>query len=70
MFFSFIKFIKILYVTNKIPVQTLVAKILDIINSFAINFKNIAVTIGRNGVVIILISLYGINPLETALAVL
>jgi len=32
--------------------------------------KNIAVIIGSNGVVIILISLYGINPSDTALAVL
>ena len=40
------------------------------ITSFAISFKNIAVTIGSNGVVIILISLYGINPSDIALAVL
>ena len=69
-FSSFIKFFKILYIVNKMPVQTIATKILDIITSFAINFKNIAVTIGSNGVVIILISLYGINPSDIALAVL
>lgn len=69
-FSSFIKFLKILYIVYKIPVQTIDAKILDIITSFAINLKNIAVIIGSNGVVIILISLYGINPCDIALAVL
>lgn len=52
------------------PVQSNAAKILDIITSFAINFRKIAVTIGSNGVVIMLISLYGINPSDIALAVL
>lgn len=52
------------------PVQSNAAKILDIITSFAINFKNIAVRIGSNGVVIILISLYGVSPSDIALAVL
>ena len=52
------------------PVQRTAAKILDTIISFAINFKKIDVTIGNNGVVIILMSLYGINPSDIALAVL
>ena len=64
------KFTSMLYVISKIPVQRLAAKILEIITSFAIIFKNSAVTIGNAGVVIILISLYGINPSEIALAVL
>lgn len=52
------------------PVQSNAAKILDTIISFAINFRKIAVTIGSNGVVIILTSLYGVNPSDIALAVL
>ena len=51
-------------------VQRNAAKILDTIISFAINFRKIAVTIGSNGVVIILMSLYGFNPSDIALAVL
>ena len=62
--------INILYIVNNIPVQRTAAKILEIITSFAINFKNIAVTIESNGVVIILMSLYGTNPSDIALAVL
>ena len=62
--------INTLYIINKITVQRIAAKILDIITSFAITFKNIAVMIGSNGVVIILISLYGIKPSDIALAVL
>lgn len=52
------------------PVQSNAAKILDTIISFAISFRKIAVTIGSNGVVIMLISLYGISPSDIALAVL
>lgn len=55
---------------NKIPVQRIAAKILDIISSFAISLRKTAVIIGCNGVVIIFISLYGINPSDIALAVL
>ena len=60
----------ILYIVNNIPVQRTAARILDTITSFAINFRKIAVIIGSNGVVIILISLYGINPCDIVLAVL
>ena len=70
MFCSFINNLKILYIVNIIPVQRIVAKILEIIISFAINFKKIAVIIGSNGVVIILMSLYGTSPSDIALAVL
>ena len=52
------------------PVQRTAAKILDTITSFAIIFRKIAVTIDNNGVVIILMSLYGVNPSDIALAVL
>ena len=69
-FSSFNKFSKILYVVNNIPVQRAAAKILETITSFAISFKKTAVSIGSNGVVIILMSLYGINPSVIALAVL
>ena len=51
------------------PVHKSADKILVTIISFVINFKNIAVTIGNNGVVIILTSLYGINPSDITLAV-
>ena len=60
----------ILYIVYNMPVQRAAAKTLETITSFAINFKNIAVNIGNRGVVIILISLYGINPSDIALAVL
>ena len=70
MFCSFINNLKILYIVNIIPVQRIVAKILEIIISFAINFKKIAVIIGSNGVVIMLMSLYGTSPSDIALAVL
>ena len=69
-FSSFNNVINILYIVNKIPVHNNSAKILEIISSFDIRFKNIAVTIGNNGVVIILTSLYGISPSDIALAVL
>ena len=40
------------------------------INSSAMNFKNMLFIIGKNGVVIVLISLYGINPFAMFLATL
>ena len=69
-FSSFINSVNILYIVNNMLVQRNAAKILDTIISFAINFRKIAVTIGSNGVVIILMSLYGFNPSDIALAVL
>lgn len=69
-FSSFINTVNILYIVNNIPVQRTAAKTLDTITSFAINFRKIDVIIGSNGVVIILTSLYGINPSDIALAVL
>ena len=69
-FFSFIKFLNILYIVNKIPVHNIDASILEITISFPNIFRIIPVIIGNNGVVIILMSLYGINPSYIALDVL
>lgn len=69
-FCSLINNFKILYIVYMTPVQRAAAKILETIISFAINFKKIAVIIGSSGVVIILMSLYGISPSDIALAVL
>ena len=69
-FSSFITLLNILYIVKSIPVHKIAANILETRISFAVTFKIIAVSIGNTGVVIILISLYGINPCDIALAVL
>ena len=70
MFVSSNVFLNILNVKYSIPAFIIAENILSTITSLPKINKNIEFIIGKNGVVIMLISLYGISPLNNARAVL
>ena len=65
-----VTFFNILYIVYTIAVIKVLANTRITISSSAKNFKNKLLSIGKKGVVIVLISLYGINPLAIFLATL